>query len=100
MDTVSVNSATIARMVEFLTRELDAAQKRLEELKQEKDNGQAHIEELSLVNSQLREKVAEFESGRVKVKQVSTQEVLAPRNSHVKLKTKALGMRRMQGSQN
>ncbi|EDR16165.1 uncharacterized protein LACBIDRAFT_321405 [Laccaria bicolor S238N-H82] len=33
------------------------------------DNGQAHIEELSLVNSQLREKVAEFESGRVKVKQ-------------------------------
>lgn len=35
------------------------------------------------MNSQLREKVAEFESGRVKVKQVSTQEVLAPRNSAI-----------------
>jgi len=36
MDTVAVNGATVARMVDFLTRELDAAQKKLEELKQEK----------------------------------------------------------------
>lgn len=66
MDTVAVNGATIARMVDFLTRELDAAQKKLEELKQEKENAQARIEELNLVNNQLRGKVDELESGRVR----------------------------------
>lgn len=54
-------------MVDILTRDLDAAQKKLEELKQEKENTETRLEELDLVNGQLREKVAELESERANV---------------------------------